>query len=65
MTPADVEVDKLLEWLDSRGVKQVMAEGLHESLTHVVDGTAEIGNAIMTTYFAPTCNAKPVAEAVA
>jgi uncharacterized alpha-E superfamily protein len=54
ITPADEQVNTLLEWLDSRGVKQVMAEGLHESLTHVVDGTHEIGNAIMSTYFAPT-----------
>jgi uncharacterized alpha-E superfamily protein len=52
LTPADQQLSNLLNWLDSRTIRDVILEGLHESLTHVVDHIHNIGTAIHETYFA-------------
>ena len=56
-TEADRKFDELHRWLDSRKIMDLIGNGLHESLTHVVDSIHTIGNAIQETYFmghAPT-----------
>jgi len=52
ITEADTVAAELLNWLDSRSGKQVIADGLHESLTHIVDSTHDLGSAVTQTYFA-------------
>lgn len=42
----------LLEWLAARTIHDVLHDGLHECLTHVVDATHQVGNAVHTTFFA-------------
>ncbi len=51
--PNDVDrtVDQLASWVDAKGIADVVAYGLHESLTHVVDSVTEIGNSIHKVYF--------------
>ena len=39
-------LDDLLGWLRGTDVAEVIRAGLHESLTKVVNGTHDIGNAI-------------------
>jgi len=51
-TEAELRIAKLVAWLDARTVQDVIREGLHESLTHIVDEVQEIGNAIHRTFFA-------------
>jgi len=48
---ADRKLGQLVRWLDARDIADLIHDGLHESLTHVVDGIHEIGNAIHQTYF--------------
>ncbi|QEL17907.1 alpha-E domain-containing protein [Limnoglobus roseus] len=52
-TPADRKISELVHWLDARDIKDVISFGLHQTLTHVVDSTHTIGEAIQSTYFAP------------
>ncbi len=49
---AEKAIGELLAWLDRRTIQDVIREGLHETLTHVVDSVHEIGNAIHRTFFA-------------
>ena len=42
----------LLAYLDARMIPDVIRDGLHETLTHVVDSVHEIGAAIHATFFA-------------
>jgi uncharacterized alpha-E superfamily protein len=42
---------ELTGWLHASGIADVIRAGLHESLTRVVDGTHDVGNAIHDTYF--------------
>jgi uncharacterized alpha-E superfamily protein len=42
----------LIAHLDERTIADVIREGLHEMLTHVVDSVHQIGNAIHATFFA-------------
>jgi len=50
-TEADRTFDELLQWLESRKMLDLIRNGLHESLTHVVDSIHGIGHAIQETYF--------------
>jgi len=52
LTDAERTITALEEWLDERTIHDIIGAGLHESLTHIVDGTHEIGNAIHRTFFA-------------
>jgi uncharacterized alpha-E superfamily protein len=51
-TPADRKLSELLHWLDGRDIKDVIAFGLHQTLTHVVDSIHDIGGAVHSSYFA-------------
>jgi uncharacterized alpha-E superfamily protein len=51
-TEADHQLAELLAWLDSREIPDLVRAGLHESLTHVVDSTHRLGDAVTNTYFA-------------
>jgi uncharacterized alpha-E superfamily protein len=52
--PTDAErcLADLIHYLDDRAIADVIREGLHESLTHVVDSVNRIGEAIHATFFA-------------
>jgi uncharacterized alpha-E superfamily protein len=54
-TPTEPEskVRELIWWLDRRSITDLIREGLHESLTHVVDSAHEIGEGIHHVFFAP------------
>ena len=51
-TEADRQLADLLAWLDGREIPDLIRDGLHESLTHVVDGVHRLGDAVTKTYFA-------------
>jgi uncharacterized alpha-E superfamily protein len=51
-TDAERQIAELVGWLDRRTIQDVVREGLHESLTHIVDRTHEIGDAVHRTFFA-------------
>jgi uncharacterized alpha-E superfamily protein len=51
-TAAEERIAELVGWLDRRTVEDVIRDGLHECLTHVVDGVHEIGDAVHRTFFA-------------
>lgn len=42
----------LIAYLERRSIAEVVGEGVHEALTHVVDSVHRIGDAIHATYFA-------------
>ncbi len=42
----------LLEWMDAQTISDVIRDGLHETLTHVVDAVHDIGESIHRTFFA-------------
>ncbi len=44
-------VQDLTDWLEAKGVDGLMRDGLHESLTHVVDSIHGVGEAADRTYF--------------
>jgi uncharacterized alpha-E superfamily protein len=46
------KIAELVEWLDQRTIHSLIRNGLHESLTHIVDTIHEIGNSIHHTFFA-------------
>jgi uncharacterized alpha-E superfamily protein len=48
---ADRQLGELVNWLIDRDIQDVINTGLHEALTHVVDATHAIGQAIHKTYF--------------
>ena len=45
-------IAELIAYLDARKIPDVIREGLHETLTHVVDSVHTIGDAIHATFFA-------------
>lgn len=49
----DVErlADTVASWLDGTNIAEVIRQGLHESLTRVVNSTHDLGEAIHRTYF--------------
>jgi uncharacterized alpha-E superfamily protein len=58
-TAAEREIGELLRWLDDRTIADVVREGLHEALTHVVDSVIKIGNAIHASFFAAEVKPPP------
>ncbi len=52
-TEAERKITELIAYLDARGIADVIREGLHETLTHVVDSVHAIGHSIHTTFFNP------------
>jgi uncharacterized alpha-E superfamily protein len=44
-------VQDLADWLDARKIEGLIADGLHESLTHVVNSIHGVGEAAHRTYF--------------
>jgi uncharacterized alpha-E superfamily protein len=50
-TEADAALAELVGWLDERDIAAVVADGLHEGLTRVVDGIHAIGDAVRRSYF--------------
>lgn len=57
------EIANLLGWLRGRDILAVVREGLHETLTHVVNTIHEIGGTIYKTYFDVRLQPLPAAEA--
>ena len=51
-TEPERRISALLAYVDARKMSDVIREGLHETLTHVVDSVHEIGDAIHATFFA-------------
>ena len=51
-TEAEVGIARLVQWLDQRTIQDVIREGLHETLTHIVETIHEIGQCIHRTFFA-------------
>ena len=51
-TEAERMIADLVGWLDQRTIHDMIRDGLHESLTHVVDTVHDIGGAIHRTFFA-------------
>lgn len=45
-------IAELIAYLDARAIPDVVREGLHEVLTHVVDSVHRIGDAVHETFFA-------------
>jgi uncharacterized alpha-E superfamily protein len=60
---AENAIAELLSWLHRRDIQTVVREGLHESLTHVVNSIHEIGEAFHKTYFDVRLQPMPSAEA--
>lgn len=52
LTAPEEKLRELIGWLDARAVADVIRDGLHESLTRVVDGVHEVGGAIHHAFFA-------------
>jgi uncharacterized alpha-E superfamily protein len=51
-TAAETAIGELLTWLDRRTIADVVRDGMHEALTHVVDSVNKIGEAIHASFFA-------------
>ena len=51
-TEPERQLADLIAYLDARNIPDVIREGLHETLTRVVDSVHEIGVAIHSTFFA-------------
>ncbi|MCU0704245.1 MAG: alpha-E domain-containing protein [Fimbriiglobus sp.] len=47
------KIAALIAHLDARTIADVIREGLHETLTHVVDSVHDIGQSVHTTFFSP------------
>jgi uncharacterized alpha-E superfamily protein len=58
-TAAEREIRELLEWFDSRTSADIMRDGLHEALTHIVDSVIKIGNAVQASFFAAEVKPPP------
>jgi len=58
-TGAEREIGELLRWLDDRTIADVVREGLHESLTHIVDAVTRVGNAIHGSFFSAELKPPP------
>jgi uncharacterized alpha-E superfamily protein len=50
-TTAALELDALVQWLTGKSILELIGNGLHESLTHVVDTIHRIGDAVRTSFF--------------
>ena len=65
--PVEQAVQDLADWLDAKKTEGLIADGLHESLTHVVNSIHGVGEAAMRTYFdvGPQTPPAPAEERVA
>ena len=57
---ANKQIQELYSWINAQDIQDIIREGLHESLTHVVDSVHDIGAAIHGTYFDVSRNMRPV-----
>ena len=48
---ADRKIAEMVNWLETRTIRDLVRDGLHESLTVVVDNVNAIGTSIQRTYF--------------
>ena len=48
---AEQAVQDLADWLEAKGIDGLLREGLHESLTHVVNSIHGVGEAVDRAYF--------------
>jgi uncharacterized alpha-E superfamily protein len=51
-TEPERRLTELIAYLDARQIPDVIRDGLHETLTHVVDSVHGIGEAIHAAFFA-------------
>jgi uncharacterized alpha-E superfamily protein len=58
-TAAEVAIGELLAWFDARNTADIIRDGLHEALTHIVDSAIGIGNAIHASFFAARVKPPP------
>ena len=58
-TAAEDAIGELLAWFDARTSADIIRDGLHEALTHVVDSAIGIGNAIHASFFAAEVKPPP------
>ncbi len=58
-TAAEKAIGELLTWLDARSIADVVRDGLHEALTHVVDSVNRIGEAVHASFFAAELKPPP------
>lgn len=54
-------IAELIQFLDARNMRDIIREGLHETLTRVVDSVHGIGDAIHREFFAADIRAKVIA----
>lgn len=52
LTECEVKIGELIAWLDDQSIRDVIRNGLHEALTHVVDSVHSIGESIHRSFFA-------------
>lgn len=52
-TEAERKIAELIAYFDGRTIADVIREGLHETLTHVVDSVHAVGGSIHETFFNP------------
>jgi uncharacterized alpha-E superfamily protein len=52
-TEPEKRIAELIAYLDARTIADVIREGLHETLTHVVDSVHAIGDSVHATFFHP------------
>lgn len=52
ITKPEESINALLDWLDRQTIQELIQNGLHESLTHVVDSIHTIGDSIHQSFFA-------------
>ncbi|MGL6097494.1 MAG: alpha-E domain-containing protein [Fimbriiglobus sp.] len=68
-TLTDERIEALLGWLSKATIQQIVKDGLHEGLTHVVNSVHEIGDAVYSSYFdfdsAAKAKPAPAAKAAA
>jgi uncharacterized alpha-E superfamily protein len=61
VTDPERQIAELIAYLDTRKIADVVREGLHETLTHVVDTVHKIGNAVHAEFFAGDVTPPPTA----
>jgi uncharacterized alpha-E superfamily protein len=56
VTPAERAIAELIGWLEAQTIHTIVQNGLHESLTHVVNSAHAIGDAVNASFFAAEVN---------
>ena len=59
LTDTESRIAELIAWLDARSIQDIIKNGLHESLTHVVDTVHDIGESVHKTFFAAEVKPPP------